>query len=131
MKDDNKRNFYVKFKVDQKLGQPIMEGMLLSEDLDVVNQWNGHSAGQTTANKAKIKENKSIFKTVARDFERSINVFQNSVPFIMSTLPSIGRIVDDKVLRGFAKKHGECLESGELELYKLTFDNISEFTKHF
>ena len=129
--NDNKRNFYVKFKVDRKLGQPIMEAMLLSEDLDAVNQWNGHSVSQAAARNDKIKESKSIFQTVARDFEHSINVFQNSVPFIMSTLPSFGRIIDDKVLRGFATKHGECLEFGELELYKLIVDNISAFTKLF
>jgi hypothetical protein len=115
----DKRKFYVKFKVDQTLD--TMQSIFLSEDLDAVNQWTGHTAKQEVVTNDEIQESKSVFQTVERDFEGSINVFQSSVPFIMSHLPIIWRFTHDKALRGFAKKHGKSLDSGAFELYELTF----------
>lgn len=117
-----KRQFYVKFKIDTDID--AMEAMLLSEELETVNQWKGVVDMKSGIAEGNAKNEERPFQTVAIEFERSMNAFQSSVPFMMQIMPFMRRMVDDKNIRGFTKKHGHKLEDGEFELYQIGIDHI-------
>lgn len=122
------RKIYLKFKIDNA-GHGMMSAFLVSEDLDNIKAWDGGKGeSQKSADRTNHKPS-GTFKKVSEDFIRAIRVYQNSVPFIMSTVPVLGQMVDDRRIRGFAKKNGNCVESGEFEVYELSIDHVIQLTR--
>lgn len=124
---DKPRQLYAKFKMSKK--KDVMTRMFLSEDLDAANEWVGEKRAKAEPQKDEEKKSTSLFLTVAKDFEASINVFQNSVPYIMQIMPLMRSFTDDQSLRGFVKTNGEMMETGEFELYKLNVAHIGEISR--
>jgi hypothetical protein len=121
--EDGKKHLYVKFKMDSKL--KIMEQMIISESRSTVDDWKAEEANIVEPESDDKDDDLEYFQKVAKDFESSINKFEQTASFIMFHLPLTLSIVDDRTLRQFISKHGERLESGDFELYSVDLSHIS------
>ena len=112
---DPVKTFFMKFKMDTKLG--TMESLFLSEDRESVETWkyNKEKSEENTPPKKEKIENS--FQNVFVEFQRTMESFQKSALFMMVSAPLMRRIGDTDRLRGFARKHGVELQTGEYELY--------------
>jgi len=124
---DPAKNFFMKFKMDTKLG--TMESLFLSEDKESVENWrhDREKAEENTPPKKEKTENS--FQNVFLEFQSTMESFQKSAPFIMLSAPLMRRIGDTERLRGFARKHGVALETGEYELYQIGIEHTSEISR--
>jgi hypothetical protein len=128
--EEHRKYFYAKFKMDKRL--KTMEGIIISEDKNRVDQWKKGKERKILSNDDKdsaYEDNKNTFASIFLDFEKQIDVFQETVPFIMRSSPLMLRFSDDKSIRSFTKEHGECLENGEYETYRISVDHAGELSR--
>jgi hypothetical protein len=106
-----------------------MDAFIISEDKDRVDQWTADRRPEDDAASPRELASTNVFPKIAKEFEKAINSFQNTVPFIMRMIPSILQLMDDRALRSFARNRGDLLEKGEFETYRLSIDHLGEFTR--
>jgi hypothetical protein len=90
-----------------------MDAFIISENKDRVDQWKADKPpeGDTAASTEPVSAN--VFEEIATEFEKEINSFKNTVPFIMQMIPLILQLMDDRSLRKFTQNRGNLLEKGE------------------
>lgn len=122
---------YGKFKLHPDV--PLMEAYTFSPNKAFIDAWSGEKEKGKHEEK---KENKQIdistenlFLSVFNDLISSFSRFQNSIPFMMSSLPVMRNISDDLEIRGFFKKNGTLLEEDGFEVYQLDIKHFSELQR--
>jgi len=122
-----KKTFYMKFKIDAEL--EAMESLFLSEDRNTVDNWKHESKKDEESAPPEKEKRENSFQSVSAEFEKTMESFQQSAPFIMNTAPLMRRINDDRALRGLAREHGVELETGDYELYQIGIEHFSEISR--
>jgi hypothetical protein len=106
-------SFYAKFRIDNG---PLkaMDAFIISENEDRVHEWKADERplSDPTASTEPVAVNR--FEELARSFDKSINIFQNTVPFLMQMIPLFLQLMDDRSIRRFTRRHAACLETGNL-----------------
>jgi hypothetical protein len=124
---DSGKLFYIKFKIGPKDDQ--ISGYFLSEDRDRVQKWEAELHAEEEHGRDTDGEPIEGFRSIARDFPKSIEAFRRTVPFIMQLLPQLLRHVDDQTIRGYAKERGNLLEKNGFETYELSMDHMAELVR--
>jgi hypothetical protein len=113
--------------MDTKLG--TMESLFLSEDRESVENWKYNKEKSEENTQPKKEKIENSFQNVFIEFQRTMESFQKSARFMMVSAPLMRRIGDTEHLRGFARKHGVELQTGEYELYQIGIEHISEISR--
>jgi hypothetical protein len=58
-----------------------MRSFIISEDRDAVERWDSTERGEDRPRKKTTSGDESPFLDIARDFEKSIEVFREAIPF--------------------------------------------------
>lgn len=122
------KSFYAKFRMDNG-PLKIWDAFIISENKDRVDHWKGDEHPQSDAAVSAEPAPRNEFESLAASFQNSINIFQNTVPFIMRMLPVLLQLMDDRSVREFTRKRGVCLEKGEFETYSLSIEYLGELTR--
>src|SRR4051812_5755433 len=98
---------------------PAMSGMIVASNIDTVRKWDatqhehGLDAGRSPA------PDDSPLLTVSRRFEKSIDVFERSVPFIMQTTPLMRSMLRDRRIRKFVVDRSELISDQDIDVYQM------------
>lgn len=105
------KNIYAKFRMDEK--RKLMKGFIISERREVVDNWTGDEPREEHPKKKTEAPKGSLFSNISKEFEKSMEVFQQAIPFFLASFPLMIRFMDDFRIRGFIKEHGKSIEEGE------------------
>ena len=109
---DETRYFFAKFKIDDKLD--VFDDVIYPRDKPTSRLGLGRFQKIPVRRETTRPPDQTAktFADVAKDYEKIINTFQRTVPFIMQTTPIMRKIMDNRNIRSFIKANGTCLRVG-------------------
>lgn len=124
----NNMHLYGKFKMHKNPN--IMKEFFISENEDKISRWKGIT--QEDSHSYKEDENDiqaDVFANIQIELERSLRVFENTIPYLTSRLPLLLNYLDDRQIRGYFVKHGDVISNDEYEVYKISISHINQISK--
>jgi hypothetical protein len=122
---DPKKYLHAKFRINNRL----MDAFILSENKDRIDEWKAEKDDDAPRNSTPT-DTQNTFPNISKAFQRSMEEFQETVPFLMHMMPFILQITDDRKIRGFMKRCGDLLEKDDhFETYRIGIDRFDEINK--
>jgi hypothetical protein len=119
-----KKYLHAKFHINNLLKS--MDAFLLSEDENRVDVWKADEDDDTSSEIATSAQ-PNTFPAISKAFEQSMEEFQETVPFMMTMVPLILQLSDDRKIRCFVKRNGDLLnQTDDYETYRIGIDRFDE-----
>jgi hypothetical protein len=122
-----KKYMHAKFRIHKRFN--AMDAFFISENKERIDEWTAQKEDEPPQ-KTVPTATENTFAAISRAFERSMEEFQETVPFLMAMMPIITQLSDDRTVRGFVRQHGDLINKDtEFETYRIGVDHIGEITR--